>query len=139
MNCTQRLGRVKSEIETIQRLQSMLDDAFMALELLNEVGVAHSPALCLTSWSRLNDERNVWFRRGRRMTSRFCRRHLLSQRAFSLGSTNGRLCASSVSPCAEEGSFMRGTGHTHAMPHQFHVYHSPPHSLCYLLRRWTSR
>jgi len=44
----QRLGCVKSEIETMQRLQSMLDDGFMALELLDEVGVAHSPALCLS-------------------------------------------------------------------------------------------
>lgn len=123
LNCMwalQRLGSVKSEIETIQRLQSMLDDGLMALELLAEVGLAHSPALCLPSSSHLHVECNVWSRRGRRRTSRFCRRRLLLQRAFSLGWTNGRLCACSVGPAPTQAVSWQAPGtrmpsHTTAM------------------------
>jgi hypothetical protein len=37
MGDAQRLGAVKGEIERMQQLQSMLDDGYMALELLDEV------------------------------------------------------------------------------------------------------
>jgi hypothetical protein len=99
MGDAQRLGAVKGEIERMQQLQSMLDDGYMALELLDEVRCPLSHR-GLGSRDASLKKRNGVDPVIRRRTSRFCRRRRASQRASSLGSTNGRPSASLVQPPA---------------------------------------